>query len=89
MSSKKIIRSGKRNHERSRYDLYQVMEMRPTTVATAAKDLNISLSGLDIAEELDQKSSRGILLPVLASEPYSSCRLFLSFSLLLDIKAYL
>ena len=36
MPSKKIIRSGKRNHKRSRYDLDQVMTMRPTAVATAA-----------------------------------------------------
>ena len=41
----KIIQSGKRNHDRSRYDLDQVMAMRPTVVATLAKDLNISLSG--------------------------------------------
>ena len=68
MSSKKIIRSSKINHERSRYDLDQVMAIRPTAVATAAKDLNISLSGLDKTEELEQKFIRGTLLPFLVSE---------------------
>ena len=85
MTSKKIIRFRKINHERSQYDLDQVMAMRLTAVATAAKDLNISLSGLDRAEELEQKSSRGTLLPFLASEPHLSLR-FLPAQ---DIKAYL
>ena len=80
MLSKKIIRSGKRIHERSRYDLDQVMAMRPTAVATPAKDLNISLSVLDRAEELDQKSICGTLLPFLASEPHYSRRFLWIFS---------
>ena len=71
MPSKKIIRSGKRNHESYRYDLDRAMAMRPTAVATPAKGLNISLSGLDRAEELEQKSSRGTLLPFFASEHHS------------------
>ena len=50
--------------------MYQVMVLRPTNVVTAAKDLNISLSGLDRAEELEKNASRGTLLPFLASEPH-------------------
>ena len=46
------------------------MAMRLTAVETAAKDFNVSLSGLDRAEELEQKSSRGTLLPFLAYEPH-------------------
>ena len=65
------------------------MEMRPTAVAKAEKDLNISLSGLDKAEDLEQKANRGTLLPFLASKYLSSCRFFWSFSLPLNIKAYL
>ena len=79
MPPKKIICLAKRNHKRSRYDLDQVMAMRPITVATAAKDLNISLSGLDIAEELEKKASRGSLLPFLASEPHFVSPLLLVF----------
>ena len=56
------------------------MAMRPTAVATAAKDLNISLSGLDITEKLEQKATRGTLLPFLASEPHSSHGFLWSFS---------
>ena len=90
MPSKKIICSGKINHERSQYDLDQVMAMRPTDVATAAKDLNISLSCLDRAEELEQKSSRGTFLPFLAPEPHFVLPLLLVFPPPpLDIKAYL
>ena len=65
------------------------MAMRPTAVATEAKDLNISLSGLDRPEELEQKASRGALLPFLASNPHLSHRLFWSPPPPLDIKAYL
>ena len=80
MPSKKIIRYGKKNHERSRFNLDQVMAMRPTAVATPAKDLNIFLSGLDRTENLEQEASRGTLLPFLASEPYLSRRFLWSFS---------
>ena len=66
----------------------KVMAMRLTAVATVAKDLNISLSVLDRAEELEQKASHGTLLPFLASKPHSSCRFFWSFSPPPDIKAY-
>ena len=55
------------------------MAMRTTAVATAAKDLNISLSGLDISEELEKKASRGSLLPFLASEPHFFSPLLLVF----------
>ena len=90
MPSKKIICSGKRNHERSRYDLDQVMAMRPTAVVTAAKDLNISLSGLARAEELEKKASRGTLLPFLASKTHFVSPLLLVFlAPPPDIKAYL
>ena len=57
------------------------MAMRATAVVTAAKDLNTSLSILDKAEELEQKDTRGTLLPFLASNPPSSRRFFWSFSL--------
>ena len=87
MPPKKIKIYGKRNHERYQYDFDQVMAMRPTAVATAAKDLNISLSGLDRAEELEQKSSRGTLLPFLASK-HPSLPLLLVFLSPPDIKAY-
>ena len=80
MPSKKIIYSGKINHERSRYDLDQVMAMRPNAVATPAKDLNTSMSGLDRTEKLEQEASRGTLLTFLASEPHLSRRVFWSFS---------
>ena len=80
MPSKKIICSRKRNHERSQYDLDQVMAMRPTDVATPAKDLNISLSALDRTEKLEQEASRGTLLPFLASEPHFSRRFLWYFS---------
>ena len=65
------------------------MAMRPTAVATPAKDLNISLSGLDRAEELEQKASRGTLLPFLASKPHFVSPLLLVFLPPPDIKAYL
>ena len=80
MPSKNIICSGKRNLERSRYDLDQVMAMRLTAVATPAEDLNISLSGLDRTEKLEQEASRGTLLPFLASDPYLSCHFLWYFS---------
>ena len=80
MPSKKIICSGKSNHERSWYDLDQVMLMCQTAVAKSAKDLNIFLSGLDIVEDLEQKSISGTLLPFLASDPPSYRRFFWSFS---------
>ena len=66
----------KSNHERSQYDLDQVMVMRLNAVATAANDLNIYLSDLDIAEELEQKSSHGTLLLFLASNTPLSRRFF-------------
>ena len=68
------------NHERSRYDLGQVMAMGLTAVSTAAKDFNISMSGLERVEELEQKSSRGTLLPFLTCDPSSSRRFFWYFS---------
>ena len=52
------------------------MEMHPTALETAAKGLNISMYGLDRAEELEQKASRVTLLPLLASEPHSYRRFF-------------
>ena len=63
--------------------------MCPTAVATAAKDLNISLSVLDRVEELEQKNSCGTLLPFLASDPPFACHFFWSFSPPSDIKVYL
>ena len=57
----------------------QVMVMCPTAVATEAKDLNISLSDLDRAEEFEQKSSRGDLVPFLASDPPLYLRFFWYF----------
>ena len=57
---------------------------------TPAKELNISPSGLDIAEKLEQKISRGTLLPFLASDHHSSRRFFWSsLPPPPDIKAYL
>ena len=50
-----------------------------TAVSTAAKDFNISMSGLERVEELEQKSSRGNLVPFLSSDPPLSCRFFWSF----------
>ena len=47
------------------------MAICPTAVAIAAKDLNISLSVLDRAEELEQRASRGTLLPFLPSKKLS------------------
>ena len=69
MPSNKIICSVKINHERSRYNLDRVMAMRLTAVETAEKDLNIYLSGLYRAEELEKKASRGNLVPFLDSDP--------------------
>ena len=46
------------------------MAMRPTAVATPAKDLNIYLYGLERTEKLEQKASGGTLLLFLASEPH-------------------
>ena len=65
------------------------MAMCLTAVATEAKDLNIHLSVLDRAEELEQKSSRGTLLPFLAFEPHFVSPLVLVFLPPPDIKAYL
>ena len=47
----------------------RVMAMRLTAVETAEKDLNIYLSGLYRAEELEKKASRGNLVPFLDSDP--------------------
>ena len=60
--------------------MYQVMVMLQTAVATAAKDSNISLYGLDRAKELEQKESRGTFLPLLASNPHLYRRFFWYFS---------
>ena len=43
------------------------MAMRPTAVMTLEKDLNVFLSGLDRADELEQKASRGTFLIRLAA----------------------
>ena len=65
------------------------MAMRPTDEATEEKDLNISLSGLDVAEDMEKKASRGTLLPFLASEHHLLPLILVFLPPPPDIKAYL